>query len=41
MQKVADKLAAIFSEEGFNMAATELYKTPDGLSKKEVALQTN
>ena len=27
MQKVAEKLAAIFSEQGFNMAAVELYKT--------------
>jgi IclR family transcriptional regulator, mhp operon transcriptional activator len=27
MQKVADKLGAIFTEQGFNMAAVELYKT--------------
>jgi IclR family mhp operon transcriptional activator len=34
MQRVADKLAAIFQEQGFNMAAAELYKSP---SKKRVA----
>src|SRR5215469_6297504 len=36
MQKVADKLAAIFLEQGFNMAATELYKSS---SKARVARQ--
>jgi hypothetical protein len=28
MQKMADRLAGIFSAQGFNMAAAELYKTP-------------
>lgn len=36
MQKMADRLAGIFSAQGFNMAAAELYKTPGkrGVARK-------